>query len=103
MLERAALAMQQVELGARRVEQRLLLRDVEPGRGAEVVASANELERAQLQRQRARDDVDLDVGRAQVEVRGREIGAEQQARVLQVGGGLLGARARTFDGALHTA
>ena len=35
-----ALAAQQVDLGQRGVEQRLLLRDVEPRGGAEVVARA---------------------------------------------------------------
>jgi hypothetical protein len=93
VLERPALAAQHVELGQRRVEQRLLLGDVEPRGGAEVVPGADEIERAALQRDRARQHVELDVDRAQVEVGGREVGAEQEAGVLEVGRRLLGAGA----------
>ena len=92
MLEQAALAAQQVDLGQRGVEQRLLLRHVEARGRRRVVAGADEIERAPLQGDRAGQDVELDVGRAQVEVGGGEVGAEQQPGVLEVGGRLLGAR-----------
>ena len=55
----------------------------------------HELERAPLQGDRARQHVELDVDRAQVEVRGGEVGRQQQPGVLEIGRRLLGAtRAR---------
>ena len=54
VLELAALLVQHVDLRERAVEQRLLLRDVEAGRGAEIVPRRGEFERAPLQRDRTR-------------------------------------------------
>ena len=103
MLELAALPAQHVDLRQRAVEQRLLLRDVESRRRAEVVPRGGELQRPPLQFDRAREHVDLGVGLAQAEVRGREIGGQHEARVLEIGGRLLGRSARAFDRALHAA
>ena len=58
------------------------------------MAGADEVERAPLQRDRARQHVELDVDGAQVEVGTGEIGTDQEARVLEVGRRLLGVRLR---------
>ena len=59
------------------------------------------LERTSLQVDRAREDVELDVGLAQVEVGGREIRRSAAGGVLEVGGGLLGGCLAPCDRALQ--
>jgi predicted PurR-regulated permease PerM len=103
VLELRALPAQQFDLHARGVEQRLLLRHVEPGGGAALVARVDQLQRALLQGDGAAHRIELDVGGAQVEVGRGQVGGEQQPRVLEVGGRLLRGGARGFHRALHAA
>jgi hypothetical protein len=53
------------------------------------VARIRQVQRAPLQRDGARQHVELDVQLAQVEVGGGQVGAQHQAHVLQVGRRLL--------------
>ncbi len=103
MLVLRALLLEHVDLRQRGLEQRLLLRHVEARDGAQVVARRHQLERAPLQRDRARQHVEFDIGRAQVEIAARHVGRQQQPRVGEVGRRLLGRGGGAFHAALHAA
>ena len=68
MFELRALTPQQIHLRQRIVDERLLLRHVKTGCRTQFAAGRGERERATLQRDGARQHIELDIDRAQIEI-----------------------------------
>ena len=97
------LDLQQLQLRSARLEQRLLLRQIQAGGETELVARVHEAQRLSLQLQIALQHIDFGVKLPQREIIGCQLRDQQQARVLVISRRLFGGGARTFDLAPHAA
>ncbi len=101
MLFLRARDLQQFQLRAARLEQSLLLRQIEAGGEAQVVASIDEAQGRALQLQTAAQYLDLAVELAQGEIIAGQLRNQHQARVLEVRRRLLGGCPRALHFAAH--
>ncbi len=98
-----ALVLQQFQLGAAGLQQRFLLRQIESGRHAQLMARADEFKRLLLQLDAAQDHVNFRIALAQAEVVAGQFRQQHQARVLEIGSGLLGRSLCRMGAAAHPA
>ena len=98
-----ALLLHQIKLRDGRIEQRLLLRQVESGSDSACVTALDQLQALLLNVDRFLDDLLFGVELAQTEVVGGKFGGEDQIHVVQIGCGGLQRRVGGLQAALDLA